>query len=303
MTSPSPDPIEVGGALEGERVDRAVALTTGWSRREVEDLIDQGRVTVDGMAVAKSHRLQGGEIVEVEGAPTPSGPPAPEDVPVTVRYEDRDLMVVSKPAGLVVHPGAGNRTGTLVNGLLAVAPEMAGVGDPMRPGIVHRLDRGTSGLLVVARTPAAYDALVAAMGAREVRRAYRALVWGDVEADEGLIDAPVGRSHRQPTRMTVTPRGREARTRYRVLERFETTTFLAVALETGRTHQVRVHLSSIDHPVVGDPAYGGERREISLDHPFLHAAELEFTHPGTGERLSFDEPLPTELERVLEALR
>jgi 23S rRNA pseudouridine1911/1915/1917 synthase len=206
-----------------------------------------------------------------------------------------------------VHPGAGRSTGTLVHGLLAAYPEIAGVGgDPSRPGIVHRLDKGTSGLLLVARTPRAHEALVAALSARSVHRRYRALVWGHVAAASGLIDAPIGRSAREPTRMSVDVRGKEARTRYEVLrhatEPVEVTE-LACTLETGRTHQIRVHLRSIGHPVVGDARYDGNRQSLPLHRPFLHAEGLALDHPVTGQPLRFESPLPADLQAVLSSLR
>src|SRR5207302_677956 len=195
----------------------------------------------------------------------------------------------------VVHPGAGNVGGTLVNGVLARFPDVAGVGDPGRPGVVHRLDRGTSGLLIVARTPAAHASLVAQLRARSVERAYVALAWGSFEAPAGLIDAPVGRADVDRTRMAVSARGREARTRYRVRRSFTHPTELALVecrLETGRTHQIRVHLAAIGHPVVGDGTYGGDRNPLRPGRPFLHAHALTVTHPSTGERLEFSDPLP-----------
>jgi 23S rRNA pseudouridine1911/1915/1917 synthase len=300
----------VPGALAGERVDRVVALLTGLSRREVEDLVAGGSVRVDGAAVSvRSARLRAGDEIEVdvpdvgvevvlEADPT---------VAVPVVHEDGHLLVVDKPAGLVVHPGAGQRTGTLVQGLLASYPELRGVGgDPERPGVVHRLDKGTSGLLLVARTPEAHAALVAALSARAVHRRYRALAWGHLGAPRGLIDAPIGRSAREPTRMAVDERGKEARTRYEVRRRFDEpveVTELACTLETGRTHQIRVHLRSIGHPVVGDARYGGERQSLPMDRPFLHAEVLELEHPVTGEPLSFRSALPGDLVAVLERLR
>ena len=219
-------------------------------------------------------------------------------------HADADVIVVDKPAGLVVHPGAGNEGGTLVNGLLHAFPELAAVGDPARPGIVHRLDRGTSGLLVVARTPAAYDALVGQLSRREVERRYAALVWGVPESGAGLVDAPVGRSPRDPTRMAVVAGGRDARTRYEVRTAFErpASALLTCRLETGRTHQIRVHLAAIGHPVVGDATYGGARAALALDRPFLHAEQLAFDHPTTGARLSFASALPADLEAVLATL-
>jgi 23S rRNA pseudouridine1911/1915/1917 synthase len=294
----------VPDALDGERVDRALALLTGWSRGEVQELVRRGDVRVEGRIVAKSHRVAAGDALEVRAAPAPDVPPGPEDVPVAVRYEDDDVVVVAKPAGLVVHPGAGHAGGTLVNGLLARYPEMAAVGDPHRPGLVHRLDRDTSGLLVVARSARAHEALVAALGSRLVARGYRALVWGVPEAPRGVIDAPIGRSEARRTRMAVREAGRPARTRYEVVDarRDPTVAVLRCELETGRTHQVRVHLAAVGHPVVGDATYGGRRPGVALDRPFLHAAELAFDHPVTGARVELIEPLPAELRRVLDEL-
>ena len=298
------EPLVVPDALAGERVDRVVAMLTGWSRAEVQALVESGDVVVGGNAVGKSRKLRAGEVVEVLGAPPAAVPPGAEDVPVDVRYEDADVVVVAKPAGLVVHPGAGHAHGTLVHGLLARYPEISEVGDRERPGIVHRLDRDTSGLMVVARSPAAYEGLVAALGARTVDRRYLALVWGHPEAVRGVVDAPIGRSVRRPTRMSVREGGREARTGYVVERVYEdpAVSLLECHLETGRTHQIRVHLQAIGHPVVGDAAYGGRRAAIGLDRPFLHAYRFGFTHPVTGEELHFEEPLPETLQTVLNHL-
>ena len=301
---------EVPEALAGERLDRVVAMVTGCSRAEAAALIADGQVRVSGaVATSRSARVRLGDVVELD-APEPGAvvelEPDPS-VPVPVVHEDEHLIVVDKPAGLVVHPGAGRSAGTLVHGLLARYPELAGVGvDPARPGIVHRLDKGTSGLLLVARTPAAYEALVAMLAAREVHRRYRALAWGLVEAATGLVDAPIGRSSREPTRMAVVERGREARTRYEVLCRYREpveVTELACTLETGRTHQIRVHLRSIGHPVVGDVRYDGARQSLPLDRPFLHAEVLELAHPVTGAPLRFESALPEDLRAVLDRLR
>ena len=299
------EPITVPGALDGERVDRVVAMLTGWSRGDVQQLLDDGAVVVGGKEVAKSYRLREGDVIELLAEPEPDQPPqADASVPVAVRYADDDVIVVAKPADLVVHPGAGNDTGTLVNGLLARYPEIATVGDPYRPGIVHRLDRDTSGLLVVARTPVAYEALVEQLGARSVERKYIALVWGHLDARRGLIDAPIGRSQTRRTRMAVRDEGRPARTEYEVETEFDepVTSLLTCRLETGRTHQIRVHLNAIGHSVVGDGTYGGKRDSLPLGRPFLHAAALGFDHPITGERVRFEEPLPAELAVVLERL-
>jgi 23S rRNA pseudouridine1911/1915/1917 synthase len=296
-------------ALDGQRLDRVVALITGRSRAEAAGLVDDGAVLVDGRAVtSRSHRVVEGDALEVE---VPDRPPEVElaaeaDVPVPVVHEDADLLVVDKPAGLVVHPGAGRVTGTLVNGLLARYPDIRSVGQVDRPGIVHRLDKGTSGLMLVARTERAYETLVAMLAAREVDRRYRTLVWGTVASPTGMVDAPIGRSSRDRTRMAVTVTGKPARTRYELVRTFREpveVTELRCRLETGRTHQIRVHLASIGHRVVGDGRYGGQRQSLSMARPFLHAEELGFDHPITDEPLSFTSPLPADLAAVLASLR
>jgi 23S rRNA pseudouridine1911/1915/1917 synthase len=281
-----------------------VALLTGWSRADVQVLIERAQVLVDGAAVAKSRRLAEGELVELLAEPEPDLPPGPEPVELRVVYEDEDVLIVDKPAGLVVHPGAGHPSGTLVNGLLARYPELGDVGDPMRPGLVHRLDRDTSGLLVVARSEAAYEGLVDALAARRVGRRYLALVWGVPDARRGVVDAPIGRSLRSPTRMAVRAGGRDARTSYTVESEYRdpSLALLTCALETGRTHQIRVHLAAIKHPVVGDPAYGGVRPGLAVTRPFLHAEELVFTHPVTRVEMRFEAELPSDLTTVLEGL-
>lgn len=296
-------------ALDGERLDRVVALVTGQSRARAGELVDGGRVTVGGRPVTqRSHRLHEGDVLEVAAGPAvvPGEITADPGVPVAIVHEDADLLVVDKPAGLVVHPGAGQTTGTLVNGMLARYPELREVGAPDRPGIVHRLDKGTSGLLLVARSPRAYDALVAMLSARRVSRRYRVLVWGEPASPTGTVDAPIGRSVRDRTRMAVVAGGKPARTRFEVVRTFHepvTVTELRCGLETGRTHQIRVHLSSIGHPVVGDARYGGRRPSLPLDRPWLHAAHLELEHPVTGRELRFDSPLPPDLAAVLDRLR
>jgi 23S rRNA pseudouridine1911/1915/1917 synthase len=291
--------VVVPDTLSGERVDRAVALLTGWSRRDVRTLVEAGSVLVEGRAVSPSARLEAGDRLEWTAEPEPEPQPGPEpDVPVTVVYEDADVLVVDKPAGLVVHPGAGHRTGTLVGGLLA-RYDLAGVGAPDRPGIVHRLDRDTSGLLLVARSPVAYDELVRALADREVQREYDTVVVGTPGASRGTVDAPIGRSARTPTKMAVRAGGREARTHYEVVERFDDVSRLAVTLETGRTHQIRVHLAAIDHPVVGDVVYG--RPDARVSRPFLHAARLRFDHPVTAKPMHFESALPDDLSAALAA--
>jgi 23S rRNA pseudouridine1911/1915/1917 synthase len=310
---------QVPNALDGERVDRVLALITGLSRREVNRLIEEAQVTVEGQSVSsRSRRVRSGERLGVEGPIEAAAPPvlaADPSVPVPVVWCDDEVIVVDKPAGVVVHPGAGHLNATLVHGLLARFPELAAVGDPAdatgsgpRPGIVHRLDRGTSGLMVVARSPAARAALVRQLARRDVGREYVTLVAGSVESDAGLVDAPLGRHDSDPTRMRVQTGGRDARTRYEVQDRFAEpvpTSLLRCRLETGRTHQIRVHLASIGHPVIGDDRYGPGRRAWSPlppGRPFLHATELNFDHPGTGQRMRFSSPLPEDLEAVLRTI-
>ena len=244
------------------------------------------------------------DVVEVLAGPPGARMPEAEPIPLDVRYEDAGIIVLNKPAGLVVHPGAGHADGTLVNGLLARFPDLANAGDPARPGIVHRLDRDTSGLMVVARSPEAYESLVQSLGERVVERRYAALVWGHFDAKRGMVDAPIGRSMRRRTRMAVREGGREARTGYNVEAEWTDPelSLLECKLETGRTHQIRVHLAAIGHAVLGDSVYGGYRDSLPLDRPFLHAMSLAFVHPVSGEELAFREPLPPELEAVLERL-
>ena len=299
---------EIPEALAGERLDRCVALLADVSRSVAATMIDGGNVRVDGAVVTSgSSRLVAGQRLSAR-RPEPVDPrPVPDaGVEFDVAYEDEHVVVVDKPAGLVVHPGAGHAAGTLVHGLIHRYPEIAAVGEPHRPGVVHRLDRGTSGLLVVARTAVAHAALVEQMAAHEPERVYLALVWGHPGSDHGTIDAPIGRSTRHPTRMTVTERGRSAVTHYTVERRFEDPRPVALVrcrLDTGRTHQIRVHLRAIGHPVVGDRDYDGGRPGIDPGRPFLHASELRFAHPVTGELVAVESPLPVELVRVLDRCR
>lgn len=295
-------------ALNGQRVDRVVSLLTGLARREVAELVANGGVTVEGRTVgSRSQRIFEGDELEVT-VPTVS-PIALEPEPalrVPAVYTDSSVIVVDKPAGLVVHPGSGNRSGTLVNALLAEYPDIAGVGDPTRPGIVHRLDAGTSGLLAVARTAAAYESLVDQLRRRTVERRYLALTWGAFDANRGLVDAPVGRDRNHPTRMAVSAAGRPSRTRYEVQARYSEpaeVTLVECVLETGRTHQIRVHLAAIGHPVVGDATYGGDRPPLRPGRPYLHAYALAFDHPVERRRRRFESPLATDLEEFHAQLR
>ena len=301
---------EVGAALEGERVDRVVAMLTGLSRKACADLVGEGKVGVDGTVVSsRSQRLLAGQQLSIDWVEVPveqTELAALADVPVELVHVDDDVIVVNKSAGVVVHPGNGVRDATLVQGLLARFPELRHVGEAHRPGIVHRLDRGTSGLLVVARNEHAYHDLVDQLASHTVHRRYLALVIGHPDASSGMIDAPIGRSRHDPTRRAVVADGRPARTHYSLLETFsqpEALSLLACELETGRTHQIRVHLLAIGLPVVADPIYGGSRLRLGLSRPFLHATRLAFVHPRSGEELSFDAPLPADLDAVLTSLR
>ena len=295
---------EIPPALAGERLDRIVALVTDASRSDAASLVASGGVRVDGVVnTAGKQRLQLGQIIDVDETKLPVAalPAADPTIVFSVVYEDEHVIVVDKPAGLVVHPGAGNPAGTLVNGLLARFPDIAEVGESHRPGIVHRLDIGTSGLMVVARSTRAYHSLVYALMQRDVTRLYRTLVWGHPANPNGVIDAPIGRDHRDPMRMAVVVDGKSARTRYEVLAEYRDpaeASALECRLESGRTHQIRVHLAAIGHPVVGDGTYGGIRHGITTPRPFLHAAELRFDHPITGEPMSFASPLPDDLAAV-----
>lgn len=300
--------VEVPESSAGERADRFVADAAGLSRSYVQRLISEGHLTSSGRPLRASAIVEAGTRLDLE-VPLPA--PAedlPEDIPLHVVYEDADVLIIDKPAGLVTHPAPGHRSGTLVNALLArETPDGLGsIAGRRRPGIVHRLDRDTSGLLMVARHDAAQAHLQASLKARRVKKRYLALVAGQVTAQVGRIEAPIGRDPRHRTRMAVVAQGRAATTGYRVRERLGAWTLLELDLITGRTHQIRVHLASIDHPVAGDPIYGSGRSRRGPDglaRLFLHSWQLEFVSLD-GERLiRADAPLPDELEAVLDGLR
>jgi 23S rRNA pseudouridine1911/1915/1917 synthase len=301
--------LEVGREAAGLRLDRWLAAhVETLSRARLQGLIEQGRVRVNHEVFRAAHRLRGGEMVEVEIPALLADDLRPEPIALTVRYEDDHVLVVDKPSGMVVHPGAGHTTGTLAAAVLAHAPDVAGVGGPRRPGVVHRLDKDTSGLLVVARTQRAYDSLTAQLAARTVSRRYLALVHGRMAASHGVVDAPIGRHPTERIRMAVRPegKGRRAVTRYRVLERFAAFTYLEAQLETGRTHQIRVHFLSLGHPIYGDETYrlrSAKRLPIPFDGIALHAFSLEFMHPVTGKQMVFTSPTPPRIERLVSYLR
>jgi 23S rRNA pseudouridine1911/1915/1917 synthase len=291
------------------RADRWAADLSGMSRSHVQRLISDGRLTLDGLPLKANTLVEPGAVLElVVPPPAPAEPRAQPEIPVEVVYEDDDLLIVNKPAGLVVHPAAGHADGTLVNALLGRGEGLApgGIAGVQRPGIVHRLDRDTSGLLMVARSDAAQASLQAQLKARRVKKTYLALVQGTVAAAAGRIEAPIGRDPARRTRMAVTPGGRESTTGYRVRERFAGWTLLELDLVTGRTHQIRVHLEAIGHPIAGDPMYGtgsSRRGPDGLGRLFLHAWRLELTSPSTGRLIRAEAPLPQELEDALAGLR
>jgi 23S rRNA pseudouridine1911/1915/1917 synthase len=313
--------ITIPDSRDGERLDRALAtLHPELSRTAVQTLIRDGRVTVNGRAARAALKVSAGDALVVTLPPPRTVTLEPESLPLVIVYEDADLMIVDKPAGMVVHPGAGVATGTLVNALLHHDPAIASVGGAGRPGIVHRLDKDTSGLMAVARTTRAYLALVESLATRRVHRTYGALVWGVPRPEEATLTTRLGRDPRNRQRMAVLPRGgREAITRYRVVERFEIASRLEVGLETGRTHQIRVHLTHAGHPVVGDPVYGGRVKKLlsaaprqrslanallqDLRRQALHASDLELAHPVTGQQLRFSSPWPGDMTQALDRLR
>jgi 23S rRNA pseudouridine1911/1915/1917 synthase len=294
--------LRVPPEASGTRLDRFLAERPEIGSRAIaERLVRDGAVLVDGRARAKSHRLEGGEELEFE-PPTPRPSELlPEEMDLAVPYEDEHLLVVDKPAGLVVHPAAGHHTGTLVHGLLAY--DVEGGEEAERPGIVHRLDRDTSGLLVVARSPEAHRRLEEMVRRRELTREYAALVIGRPRSRRGTIDAPIGRDRHDPLRHSLdTDSPRAAITHFEVEELLGGHALLRVTLETGRTHQIRVHLAAIDLPVAGDPTYG-RAGELGLERQFLHAARLAFEHPFTGEQVDVSSPLPADLQEALATLR
>ena len=298
----------VPAALSEERIDRMVAMMTSASRSQVAEWLSAGRIRLNDVVVTvRSRRVTTGDVVSVDVDLDAPEPPlaADPDVEVPIVYVDDDLLVIDKPAGVVVHPGAGNDSGTLVQGVLARYPEIAQLGERERPGIVHRLDKDTSGLMLVARSPEAFDELREQMAGHEIERIYTAIVWGRPSAPTGLIDAPIGRSVRDKTRMAVSTDGREARTWYTVLETFVDPVEVSIVecrLDTGRTHQIRVHMGSIGHPVVGDARYRGERQSLKVPRMMLHSTTIGFDHPVTGERLSFESPLPADIVSVIDRL-
>ncbi len=285
------------------RLDQYLAqVDLGLTRSRLRQLIAEGNVLVNGAAVKPAHRIRPGDLVQVSvPPPRPATAIAQGDIPITVVYQDAQLVVVDKPPGLSVHPGPGHPDRTLVNGLLALCPDIQGIGGEIRPGIVHRLDKDTSGLMIAAKTQDAHHHLSQQIKDRTVEKGYLALAEGAPSPDSGLIDVPIGRDPRRRTRMAVIAGGRESRTGYRLLVKAGDYSLLELQLHTGRTHQIRVHLAWLGHPLLGDGVYG--RRSPLLGRHFLHAHRLAFVHPVTGERMEFSSPLPTDLQAALQAVR
>lgn len=297
---------EIGEGQAGKRLDSVVAEASGLSRAYVVKLMGQGNVTVNGKAPAKSYKVVAGDHISVDIPPPEPMELIPEKMPLRILFEDDDLIVLSKPPGLVAHPGPGHPTGTLVHGLLAHADNLSGIGGIERPGIIHRLDKDTSGLMIVAKTDFAHRKLSEALKEREIKKTYWALVYGSFKEDEGEIDEPVGRKPNNRQKMAVVPGGRDAITTFHVRERFKGLTLVEAHPLTGRTHQIRVHLSYIHHPVAGDSVYGSDKKrdeQLGIGRQLLHAIGLSFVHPRTGEELTFKDELPADFEIVLERLR
>ena len=308
--------LTVDAGAAGWRLDRWLARELPeQSRSRLQSLITAGAVLLDGRPARASSRLRPGQAVALHLPEPRPAVPRPQDIPITAVHQDRWLLVIEKPAGLVVHPGAGAPDGTLVNALLHHVRDLSGIGGELRPGIVHRLDKGTSGLMVVAKDDATHRDLVRQFAGRTVEKEYLAVVLGVPSPRQGTIDSPVGRDPVNRKKMSARgPRARAARSDYAVVEVLDGAALVRVRIHTGRTHQVRVHLASLGHPVAGDPLYGGRRapgsrragaREAlrAMDRPALHAARLAFTHPGTGERLEFKSPLPPDLHALRDGLR
>ena len=297
--------LTAGPEAAGERLDSFLAARLpGLTRSAAARLIETGQVLVDGKPARKSARLAGGETVEVT-LPDPEPADAlPQDIPLDVVYEDNDVIVVNKPSGLVVHPAPGHPDGTLVNALLHhCGGSLSGVGGELRPGIVHRIDRDTSGLIIAAKNDAAHQALAAQLADHTLARTYEAVAAGSFREDGGTVDAPIGRCLSDRKKMAVVPNGKRAVTHWEVLERFPGYTYVRCRLETGRTHQIRVHMAHLGHPIYGDMVYGGKKPVPGLTGQCLHAVGLRFVHPRTGETVELSCPLSGEFQALLEKLR
>ena len=288
--------------VNSERLDRFLdSRCPDLSRSRIQALINDGSATLDGGAAKPSTKIRCGQTVVLRVPEPAASSLKPQNIPLSIVYEDSDLLVVDKPAGMTVHPAPGHPDGTLVNAVLAHCPDLQGIGGTIRPGIVHRLDKDTSGLLVIAKNDRTHHSLSDQLKARQFSKVYRALTHGRVTPAEAIIDAPIGRSNANRQRMAVVDSGREAITRYRVLRHYQAHTLIQIRLITGRTHQIRVHFASLGYHLVGDATYG--RPDNRLNRQFLHATTLGFTHPSNGEYREFTSPLPSDLEACLQSLQ
>ena len=294
--------VEIGNQ---KRLDQYLAQKQNdLSRTMIKKLIEEEQITVNGKNVKTSYTVQVGDTIKIIVPEAKETKLEAQEIPLDIVYEDKDIIVVNKPKGMVVHPAVGNLDGTLVNAIMAHCKEnLSGIGGELRPGIVHRLDKDTSGLLIVAKNDKAHIAISNQIQNREVKKVYLALVRGNVPEDEATIDMPIGRSTKDRKKMAVTKNGKNAITHFKVLERFGNYTFLEVRIETGRTHQIRVHMSEIGHPVVGDMVYSNGKNEFGVEGQMLHAKSLTFKHPITGKLLNLEAPLPEYFEEVLNLLR
>lgn len=288
---------------DGVRVDKYLSTVSSISRTRAQQLCELGLVKVNGQPVKSAYKLEVDDVVEAE---IPDDEPLaiePENIPLDILYEDSDVIVINKPKGMVVHPAPGVYTGTLVNALLYHCRDLSGINGILRPGIVHRIDKDTTGCLVACKNDFAHRAIALQLQDKTCHREYKAVVEGVLRDDDGLIDAPIGRDARDRQKMTVTEKGREARTRFHVLERYAHASFIQCALDTGRTHQIRVHMKFIGHPVMGDEKYGHACRYMDTQGQVLHAYRLTFVHPRTGKEMTFEAPLPDYFEKLLTILR
>ena len=284
----------------GGRLDKYIAEHTDLSRSHIQKLIREGNVLIGGRTARPKRKITQNERITINVPPPESIDIKPENIPLKIAYEDADIIVIDKPAGLTVHPAAGNWSGTLVNALLAHCPDLTGIKGSLRPGIVHRLDKDTSGLIVAAKNDASHLSLAKQIKNREITKVYLALVNGHLSPREGAIEGPIGRHPKDRKKMAIVSTGREARTLYKVMEYIEDCTLLEVSTETGRTHQIRVHLSSIGYPVVGDTVYGGKSK--LLKRQFLHACKLGFRLPGNDKYIEFESELPDDLKQALASI-
>ncbi len=297
--------IETVCESDGEtRIDVFAAGAAGVTRSRAAALVSEGLVSVNGKTVSKSCKVKKGDTVLITVSDPKEYDIVPENIPLDIVYEDEDLLVVNKPKGMVVHPAAGNYSGTLVNALMFhCGSSLSGINGVMRPGIVHRIDKNTSGLLMVAKNDLAHTGLAAQIKVHSFMREYEAVVYGNIKDDEGTVNAPIGRHPIKRKQMAVVNGGREAVTRYKVIERFDGFTHIGVRLETGRTHQIRVHMAYIGHPVAGDEVYGPKKVITELGGQCLHAKKIGFIHPRTGEYMEFDSPLPDYFKKFLQRLK